>query len=119
MFDKFTLFCTRWVRTGIKFFNYYLMICLCNNLFTAILGLLFMVLLHMILSYNILNKVTKGKYSELTNELYNKTLIQGDTESTVKDILKIHDEYAWLEMVCFFSITCVLEVVKYFNIIGA
>jgi hypothetical protein len=71
------------------------------------------------LSYYVLNKVTKGEYSELLNELYNKVLIQSDIESTVKDILKIHDEYAWLEMICFFSITCGLEAIKYFNIIGA
>jgi hypothetical protein len=78
-----------------------------------------MIILHIGLSYNILNKVTKGKYSELTNELYNKVLTQGDTQPLVEDILKIHDEYSWLELICFFSITCGLEAVKYFNIIGA
>jgi hypothetical protein len=119
MFDKFTFFCIKWLRTGIKFFNYYLMICLCNNLFTAILGFLFMVILHTGISYQILNKATKGKYSELINELYNKTLIQSNTESTANDILKIHDEYAWLELICFFVITCVLEAIEYFNMVGA
>ena len=119
MFDKFIIFCNKWLKTGIKFFNYYLMICLCNNLFTAILGLLLMILLHMGLSYQALNKVTKGEYSELINELYNKILIQGDTQSIIEDILKIHDKYAWLELICFFSITCVLKFIEYFNILGA
>jgi hypothetical protein len=70
------------------------------------------------ISYRVLNRVTKGEYSKLLNELYNKVLIQGDTQSITEDILKIHDEYAWLELICFLSITCGLKAVKYFNIMG-
>lgn len=100
------------IQYAMEVYNIYLAICMCSTTLAKFLCAIFMVILHSCVASNILDYMTNGKSSELSNNIVRKTFADIDTTNDFDELIEIRKNYNWSVLLGYTAINVILFCIQ-------
>lgn len=96
--------------------NFYVALSMCKSFVAACLCAMFMVALHAMLSFKLLNHLSNGMFNNLAKEYFDNAIIGKDNTETIEKMTMIQTKYNNFVLAAHIAVFCVLTTISRLSI---